>query len=521
MQKKVNQSDLLLISNLKIKFMVLLLFIGLNVSAQEYKSSYIVYTPASNGYEVEMNFQWKFIDCNYSSDPQINLGIKLNPSSSRASVYIYEGVRYDLVNFGITADLSIIKRADLSGVVFHNSHRLGTLQMNNVTNGTPNCFQYSYNASGNLGFSYKEYRDQIFNLSLNSIHVADATTRDYNIESKIKDLKKKKADQLLAKSHIANGDTYLRNKEYERAIEEYNKAMNLSPDDKLYLEAHINSIKDMMNNNTSEGRTTQYSNSQNNQSGRYNNSNSDNSDNYYEQQLQQIENRSQATDKLATDLNNIIDQAFSVANEQSNQAFQREQQENEQRRLAYLEKKRTEEIRRAEEKRLEDLRLAEEAQKAAQKRDFINGLSGVDSKWPLSSSSIDNPRLYYFATAYSTFGTITTIGFTTVFSIEKQSDGSWPYRSDVVKSIKKIPGWSNYGVQFHGYYNTETMAANERNRYMRNGKPHNLNIVSADFKPAKNSSQKSSEFDNVWGETETDKKDEATKNKDHQFDNPW
>ena len=319
MQKKVNQSDLLLISNLKIKFMVLLLFIGLNVSAQEYKSSYIVYTPASNGYEVEMNFQWKFIDCNYSSDPQINLGIKLNPSSSRASVYIYEGVRYDLVNFGITADLSIIKRADLSGVVFHNSHRLGTLQMNNVTNGTPNCFQYSYNASGNLGFSYKEYRDQIFNLSLNSIHVADATTRDYNIESKIKDLKKKKADQLLAKSHIANGDTYLRNKEYERAIEEYNKAMNLSPDDKLYLEAHINSIKDMMNNNTSEGRTTQYSNSQNNQSGRYNNSNSDNSDNYYEQQLQQIENRSQATDKLATDLNNIIDQAFSVANEQSNQ----------------------------------------------------------------------------------------------------------------------------------------------------------------------------------------------------------
>ena len=65
------------------------------------------------------------------------------------------------------------------------------------------------------------------------------------------------------------------------------------------------------------------------------------------------------------------------------------------------------------------------------------------------------------------------------------------------------------------------MAANERNRYMRNGKPHNLNIVSADFKPAKNSSQKSSEFDNVWGETETDKKDEATKNKDHQFDNPW
>ena len=61
----------------------------------------------------------------------------------------------------------------------------GILQIKDVTNGTPNCFQYSYKASGNLGFSYKKYRDQIFNLSLNSIHAEGALKQDYNVESKI------------------------------------------------------------------------------------------------------------------------------------------------------------------------------------------------------------------------------------------------------------------------------------------------------------------------------------------------
>ena len=262
---KINKINISTLSNLKYKILGLLIFIGFNLSAQhyDYNTSFATYTTKGNGYVVDMVFKWRFMDCNYSSKPQINLGIFMNPSLHSSRFYIYEGTQYYLDDLGVTANLKNIRRADVSGEISVGAHQLGTLQMRDVETGTPNCFQYSYNASGKLGFSYEEHKNMIYRLVLSNLKVLDASTRDYNVETIIKRHNKKIADKKLAETHIINGETYYKNEQYQKAIDEYTEAMRLSPEEKPDLENRISSIRKKMFNDspTEESSTQHYSNS--------------------------------------------------------------------------------------------------------------------------------------------------------------------------------------------------------------------------------------------------------------------
>lgn len=182
------------------------------------------YTPKENGFEVNIPFAWKFIWC-YG---EMHVTITRKQKEITASAYIYNGKRYTASDLGSEAfskpECGLV---DMTADMYENSYRLGKLEMKNVIDYLGGCFGQTYHAAKMLDLNDVDYKTKLKSLSLSNLKITTASTRDYKLESKIKELEKKnKASDL-----VRDGDRAYSSGDLKGALSKYKEALRLSPND--------------------------------------------------------------------------------------------------------------------------------------------------------------------------------------------------------------------------------------------------------------------------------------------------
>jgi TonB family protein len=127
------------------------------------------------------------------------------------------------------------------------------------------------------------------------------------------------------------------------------------------------------------------------------------------------------------------------------------------------EERRRNEIKEAEEKRIKEEERKEKEAIASIKQTYLNFIRSQKSDWPNSSFS-NYSVLYYYTISILEDNVI----FSNVFSVGRNSGGSWPYKIDVTKEIEtdfeRTLGKKPTGLIFVGYYlSLEDAAYSKRN----------------------------------------------------------
>ncbi len=178
----------------------------------------------------------------------------------------------------------------------------------------------------------------------------------------------------------------------------------------------------------------------------------------------------------------------------------------------------------------EERRIEEGERRVEEEKSRINGLqqgyisSLTEIKWPKSYESYSEDALYFYAVTTKN----TTVMFSNIFIIEKASDGSWPYKSDLdMKIAKNIEPGSQ--MQLMGYFRTYNEAVAHQDQqlilaqksYLSTGTfKTQLGITSNNVS---HSATNNDSFDNPWdssNSSESEQKQTET-NQEKDFDNPW
>ncbi|SFT34581.1 hypothetical protein SAMN05216474_0009 [Lishizhenia tianjinensis] len=207
--------------------------------SQEVQKATITYTPPENGYEISLPLAWKFINC-YG---EINVTITKKIDQIRSSAYIYNGQRYTVQDLGNEAFSKIeCGLTDISADVYNASYNLGKVKMGNVIDWLGGCFGQTYHVIGDLGLVDADYKDKLSQLSLKNLKIEYASTRNYKLESQIKELEKQNA----VKAKIAEARNAYSSGNKEEALKLYQEALKLdysNADVKAKIEALKKEIK--------------------------------------------------------------------------------------------------------------------------------------------------------------------------------------------------------------------------------------------------------------------------------------
>lgn len=200
-----------------ITFFSLILFFN-SSNSQEVQRANIKYTPSDNGYELNIPFAWKFINC-YG---EVNVTITKNNKDITSNAYIYNGVRYTSSVLGNDAFVKPkCALTDISADVYHNGYKLGNVEMGNVTDWFGGCFGQTYHVTKLLGLIDTEYNDKVSELSLSNLKIINQSSRDYSLESNIKEIEKReslKEKIREAENAYAKGNLEEAKKLYEEVL---------------------------------------------------------------------------------------------------------------------------------------------------------------------------------------------------------------------------------------------------------------------------------------------------------------
>lgn len=201
---------------------------------QVYRTT-LSYTPAENGYIIQLPIAYKFINC----FGEIVLTITKKNDQVTFGDYIYKGQRYTPGELGLSSFEGT--RPGLTNVtadLYDQSFRLGPVTLNNLIDYFGGCFGQTYNVLDELGKDHKAYRDRLNDLKLSNFRITECATRDYELEGKIKEV----AKQRELKGKTQEADQALARGDLEEAERLYKEAQKLD-----YGNAHIRAQLDKIN----------------------------------------------------------------------------------------------------------------------------------------------------------------------------------------------------------------------------------------------------------------------------------
>ena len=206
-------------SAVNVVFLVALTILNASTaSADNITRESVRYTPSVNGYELNIPFASKFINC-YG---EVHVTISRNSKKITSGAYIYEGKRYTASELGQAAFQKIsVGLTDITADVYHGPARLGNIKMENVIDWLGGCFGQTYHAMGLLNLSDKDYKNKIDGLYLKNIKILQAYAENPSLERRIKEmLKEEKASRTIeqADRELAAGNLNDAKRLYKDAI---------------------------------------------------------------------------------------------------------------------------------------------------------------------------------------------------------------------------------------------------------------------------------------------------------------
>ena len=229
-------------------------------------------------------------------------------------------------------------------------------------------------------------------------------------------------------------------------------------------------------------------------------SRSSNSSNNSVQYNDPIQTTQDAYDKGVNDFSNSIYRAMrtkqindDLRRKQEKEERMREQEEKRQREQEEMDR----ENERIERERIERERIETERRNLTNSRSEIFN-SYIEADIPLSSSKISLDKLFYFVYSYNKNNIAEqgmTVNVSTPFEIDRRSDGTWPYKNDILSEMK-LPYSSS--IIFHGYYTSMEEASQKQIEFINNIKKTGGVVQTFNYK-GKKSTMTSANKD-FWGE---------------------
>tara|TARA_R110002049_G_scaffold39374_8_gene121224 strand:- start:2767 stop:5250 length:2484 start_codon:yes stop_codon:yes gene_type:complete len=257
--------------NIKLYCLVISLIICADFCfSQEVQSATLKYTPSENGYELNIPFKWKFINC-YG---EVHVTITKNSKNITSQTYIYNGKRYTQKELGSEAFIKPeCGLTDIQADLYNDSFRLGEAKLDNVINWFGGCFGQTYYITKLVGVNDADYKEKLANLSLKNIRFLTVSSRDYKIEGKIKELEKSKSFN----SKIKDADNAFSSSDYVKAKKLYEEALKIdynsehaknrikeineklkAEKEKLAVDKQLNEAKDLFDNGNYEAAKSAY-----------------------------------------------------------------------------------------------------------------------------------------------------------------------------------------------------------------------------------------------------------------------
>lgn len=257
--------------NIKLYCLVISLLICANYCfSQEVQSATLKYTPSENGYELNIPFKWKFINC-YG---EVHVTITKNSKNITSNTYLYNGKRYTQAELGTEAfQKPECGLTDIQVDLYNDSFRLGEGKLGNVIDWFGGCFGQTYHITKLVGVNDADYKEKLANLSLKNIRFLTVSTRDYKIEGKIKELEKSKSlnNKIKDADRAFNSSDYVNAKKlYEEALKiDYNsehaknriKEINeklKAEKEKLAIDKQLDEAKELFDNGNYEAAKSAY-----------------------------------------------------------------------------------------------------------------------------------------------------------------------------------------------------------------------------------------------------------------------
>ena len=221
----------------------IIFFLGVfgNSFSQNIQTANLKYTPSDNGFELNIPFKWKFIDC-YG---EVHVTITKNSKKITSNAYIFNGKRYTKADLG--SDAFIKPDCGLTDIMvdlYDGSFRLGEGKLGNVIDWFGGCFGQTYHITKIIGLNDADYKEKLSSLSLKNIRFLQVSSRDYKIEGKINDLEKAKS----LKSKLQEADNAYNSGDFEQAKSLYEEALKINYDND-HAKSRIADIKKKLKEN--------------------------------------------------------------------------------------------------------------------------------------------------------------------------------------------------------------------------------------------------------------------------------
>lgn len=225
---------------MKLLFITLFLFtFSLSVLAENIQREVVRYKPEKSGYEVEIPFASKFINC----FGEVHVTITKNSKNITAKSYVKEGKSYSKNELGEEYfQKSAVGLTNISADVYHNSYLLGKIRMNNVIDWLGGCFGQTYHAMKLLGLDDAQYKDKVDQLYLKNIRVISADTKNSSVESAIDEKQKQKA----ITNKIQQADQAFASGNLENAKKLYQEAQKLDPSSNAYVQNQLKEVTEKL-----------------------------------------------------------------------------------------------------------------------------------------------------------------------------------------------------------------------------------------------------------------------------------
>lgn len=159
------------------------------VNAQSVQTATVRYTPSGNGYELDIPFSWKFIDC----FGEVYVSISCNATNITSNAYKYNGKRYTASDLGSGAfNKPEWGALNVSANVYDNNYRLGRIKMKSLTDwDLGGCYGQTFHFTEMLGLNDADFKNKLASLSLRNLSIDNVTSRNYTLEGQIKVIEKK------------------------------------------------------------------------------------------------------------------------------------------------------------------------------------------------------------------------------------------------------------------------------------------------------------------------------------------
>lgn len=201
-------------------FLICCLIISFSSFSQDVQTANLIYTPDKSGYELNVPFKWKFINC----FGEVHVTITKNSKDITSSAYIYNGKRYTSQELG--SELFIKPEVGLTSILvdlYDGSYRLGEAKLGNVIDWFGGCIGQTYHITQLIGLQDSEYKNKLSSLSLRNLRFADIGSVSLKVESKINELEKQKSIQ----NKLREADNAYRSNNLESAKTLYEEALKM------------------------------------------------------------------------------------------------------------------------------------------------------------------------------------------------------------------------------------------------------------------------------------------------------